>query len=219
MKNLLLFWFDWWFRSNFSHLSLWPHVEFHPVLAGEPAGDLVPHWCCITTSPRQDGIALLGVVLQKIRQVVHHIVDCNPAIMRLVVFGHFRQGDVTSFLDLHWLQEHLVRVFLYLRCLLVISCIQCCSLLRLHSLKLRLEFLIQGLVVQQDRQTLLPCGQLCLAQDSVQFFLHFSDSSFTQSVPEGLGHQTFIKAEVSKKSFRPQVRVNLHTFVNLVEEL
>ena len=29
--------------------------------------------------------------------------------------------------------------------------------------------------------------RICLAQDSVQFFLHFSDSSFTQSVPEGLG--------------------------------
>ena len=79
-----------------------------------------------------------------------------------------------------------------------VSCIQCCSLLRLHSLKLGLpsrhiglavrhgssksctvwrltsnrsswifgdplsclEFLIQGLVVQQDGQTLLPCGQL-----------------------------------------------------------
>lgn len=36
---------------------------------------------------------------------VHYLIRpscCNPAIMRLVVFGHFRQGDVTSFLDLHW---------------------------------------------------------------------------------------------------------------------
>ena len=56
------------------------HDETFCREAGEPAGDLVPHGCCITTSPRQDGIALLGVVLQKIRQIVHHIVD---------LWGHF----------------------------------------------------------------------------------------------------------------------------------
>ena len=66
---------------------------------------------------------------------------CNPAIVRLVVLGHFCQGDVTIFLQFHGpydrngvviksssccnaeiLHEHLVRVFLDLGCFLIVSC-------------------------------------------------------------------------------------------------
>lgn len=44
-------------------------------VSGKAPRDFVPHGCSVTTRPGQDGIPLLGVVLQKIGQVVDRVVD------------------------------------------------------------------------------------------------------------------------------------------------
>ena len=53
-------------------------------VAGEPARNLIPHGCCISTSPCQNRVPLLRVVLKKIRQVVHDTVDlaASPPMKR-----------------------------------------------------------------------------------------------------------------------------------------
>ena len=64
--------------------------RLHPVGTWEASRDFVPHCCGISTSPRQDGIALLGVLDEEIRQVVDATIQGHPAVVRLVVPRHLR---------------------------------------------------------------------------------------------------------------------------------
>ena len=82
--------------THLSHLGLRPHEELHPLLAGEPARDLVPHRRGVAARPRQDGVALLWVVHQEVCEVVHAPVDGDPTIVRLVVTRNLRQGDAPA---------------------------------------------------------------------------------------------------------------------------
>ena len=64
--------------------------RLHPVGTWEASRDFVPHCCGISTSPRQDGIALLGALEEKIGQIVDTTVQGHPAVVWLVVSGHLQ---------------------------------------------------------------------------------------------------------------------------------
>mmetsp|Transcript_406 Transcript_406/g.770 ORF Transcript_406/g.770 Transcript_406/m.770 type:complete len:276 (-) Transcript_406:643-1470(-) len=130
-------------RCHLPHLRLRAHEEVHPILAGEAPRDLVPHGCSVPARPGQNGVPLLWVVLQEVCEVVDHVVQSDPAVMRLVVVCYLRQSDVARFLvGLGRLGDQRVAVLLDLGGLVVVSCIQSCPLLSFHALKLHLQFLI-----------------------------------------------------------------------------
>ena len=74
--------------ADIAHLPFTSHEEVHPLLAGETSRDLVSHRSRISASPSENGIALLWMMDQEIREVVDILVDGNPTIMRLVVTSH-----------------------------------------------------------------------------------------------------------------------------------
>mmetsp|Transcript_42978 Transcript_42978/g.102421 ORF Transcript_42978/g.102421 Transcript_42978/m.102421 type:complete len:294 (-) Transcript_42978:725-1606(-) len=86
----------WLLRADLAGLELRAHVVLHPLLAGEPARNLVPHRRGVAARPRQDGVALLWVVHQEVCEVVHAPVDGDPTIVRLVVTRNLRQGDAPA---------------------------------------------------------------------------------------------------------------------------
>mmetsp|Transcript_75012 Transcript_75012/g.119182 ORF Transcript_75012/g.119182 Transcript_75012/m.119182 type:complete len:227 (+) Transcript_75012:1054-1734(+) len=102
-----------WLLADVTHAGLRTQIELHPVGTWEASRDFVPHCCGISTSPRQDGIALLWVLEEKIGQVVDATVQGHPAVVRLVVSGHLGQRNVAVG-DL--VQRNIVQV-----CVVVIS--------------------------------------------------------------------------------------------------
>ena len=217
----------WLLWAHLARLELRAHVVLHPLLAGEPAGDLVEHRSRIATSPSQDGVALLRVVLQEVRQVVDLSTDGDPAVVRLVVSGHLRQGDVAArpargyivLVSVVLVREELLHGPLHLRRLREVFGIQGRPLLRLQALELPLQLRVHGLVLEEPWDAVRLVGFRAPAQQTLHLLADLRDPGLAERVPEVLGHQVLIHPQSTQGGLGPQVGVDLHALVDLVEEL
>ena len=201
--------------ADLAGLELRAHVVLHPLLAGEPARDLVEHGRRIPAGPCQDGVALLLVVLQEVRQVVDLATDGDPAVVRLVVPGHLRQGDVTArpahgyivLVRVVLVRQELLHGPLHLRRLREILGIQGSPLLRLEALELLLQLRVDVLVLQKPRDAVGFVGFGALAQQAVDLLADLHDPGLAQRVPEVVGHQVLVNSQVAQECLEECYRI------------
>mmetsp|Transcript_62948 Transcript_62948/g.77005 ORF Transcript_62948/g.77005 Transcript_62948/m.77005 type:complete len:456 (-) Transcript_62948:36-1403(-) len=214
--------------ANVTHARLRAHIELHPVGAGEAARDFVPHGRGISTSPSQDGIALLGVLGQKVREVIDRSIQGHPAVMGFVVSGHLRERNVAArdlvqrnFVQMRMVvfREESLHRLLDLRRFGIVFSIQSSTLLGLQTLQFHLQVCADALVLQQPRHAIRLSTSRHLAQHPVQFLLYLCNASLPQSVVVIVRHQALVQAQVSLVGLRSEVGVDLHALVDVIEKL
>mmetsp|Transcript_103982 Transcript_103982/g.299309 ORF Transcript_103982/g.299309 Transcript_103982/m.299309 type:complete len:270 (-) Transcript_103982:298-1107(-) len=143
--------------TDLAHARLGAHIELHPRAAREPPRDLVPHHRGIPAPPSEDGVPLLRVVLQEVREVVDHPVQGHPQVMGFVVPGHLGERNAAAGalqlreVDLRLRQQRVELRLDGLR-LGVVLRVQRHPLLGLQLLQLRLQVRVDALVLQQVQE-------------------------------------------------------------------
>mmetsp|Transcript_22610 Transcript_22610/g.46567 ORF Transcript_22610/g.46567 Transcript_22610/m.46567 type:complete len:227 (-) Transcript_22610:22-702(-) len=97
--------------------------------------------------------------------------------------------------------------------------VQSHALLRLEALKLLLQLWVDVLVFQNLRDAV---GLVRFGAPMQQVFDLLADlhnAGLAELVPVLVGHQISVHAQVAQEGFRPQVSVDLHALVDVIEEL
>mmetsp|Transcript_15181 Transcript_15181/g.35797 ORF Transcript_15181/g.35797 Transcript_15181/m.35797 type:complete len:230 (-) Transcript_15181:61-750(-) len=141
---------------------------------------------------------------------------------------HLRQRDVGGIetqrqvVQVHMLpcsQQHL-HFFLDVSGLAEILRIQRHPLLRLETFEVRLQLSIQVLVLKELWEAVCLVNlAVALAQHAVNLVADFRDACLAKRVPILLRHEVRIYTQIAQEGLRPQVSVDLHALVDVIEEL